>query len=385
MNFPFDNPDTDPDLSIHPTICQPSMLIDQEEGTAKTETDVTEAVIAIQAQDWGASGKVKAIAKVMVGSELVEVPAVYEATGADFVTIPRDEDDNSIADAWEEQYGVFGKGGDADEDNNPESERQGDGLSLYEEYRGMLINTRHTRFDPTLKELFIHDPDGLAADSFFESAAAPLKVYYLSVLEMNASSEQDADYRVVNRNSSKHHLVDQHGVVVKKSQKKKVPGWCGEGDDEPGPPRTADPYIGINIDYIRASIKGLYEKHKNEICDAYRDKHGTLPGPEWLEEQVSQCVRQTTTHELGHAISVNHHYNTVPGPAQGQYNVDPSAGGLYCVMRYPVDYADETAPVVVQYHNDVVDYLKGDLRWPFLFCSGDANDCKGQFVVTDEE
>jgi hypothetical protein len=73
------------------------------------------------------------------------------------ITIPRRETGSYIATAWKEGR----KGADvpdsSDAEHTPDNEWDGDGFSLYEEYRGFFQNGLHRRFDPAWKELCILD------------------------------------------------------------------------------------------------------------------------------------------------------------------------------------------------------------------------------------
>ena len=111
---------------------------------------------------------------------------MYEKLGTFHVPLPQDEDDNYIADQWQREQHLSSCDGLEDEDYKPEGATKGDGLSLYEEYRGFMIMSKHERLNPRKKDLFIYDPDQLVENSFFEKAVDPIKVWYVRKEQIHA-------------------------------------------------------------------------------------------------------------------------------------------------------------------------------------------------------
>ena len=206
MNEPADDADDTLDLAIAPV--GSGLVFGGDNQTARTESDQTEASVFVQARDWGAYGKLSAKAKIVLGGEEVEVDAVNEKTGEPFLTIPKDENSNSVADAWEEQSGIYPSAADADDDDTPEGKGPGDGLSVYEEYRGFFVQGSHRRLDPRKKDLFVYDPDGLVRNGAL-AAATQLEVHFPTASESHCGGSSED--RVVNFNADRYHVVDQHG------------------------------------------------------------------------------------------------------------------------------------------------------------------------------
>jgi len=83
------------------------------------------------------------------------------------VDIPVDENDNHIADHWEDLIDPPSRDPLSDDDNFREGDgTDGDGLSLYEEYRGLMIRGTWHSLDPWIKDMFVmnfgavpRDPD----------------------------------------------------------------------------------------------------------------------------------------------------------------------------------------------------------------------------------
>jgi hypothetical protein len=149
---------------------------------ATTAEPCVEATIKVIAEDFGAFGWIRARAE---GCE--EIPPrdpdwqtedwgwvfrpncnrLFCETGSNQVKIPRDDNDNNIADcAAQDACGAGEEGARQDEDETPPSRPLGDGLTAYEEYRGFIIGGgrrlyKHVRTDILKKDVFIFDPDDL--------------------------------------------------------------------------------------------------------------------------------------------------------------------------------------------------------------------------------
>ncbi len=123
--------------------------------------EVNSARVWVNSYDYGAYGEIEAQGTVagttktahLVGSEVERVD------------IPRDDDDNHIADAWTYNTGNEGD----DNDTSLDNQHNGDGLTRYEEYRGVdinnddLISDASERLNPNEKDLFVQG-SGLGGD-----------------------------------------------------------------------------------------------------------------------------------------------------------------------------------------------------------------------------
>lgn len=72
------------------------------------------------------------------------------------IPLPKRTGESHVADAWKKQN-VHARD-DADDEKEPAGEPgfDGDGLTLYEEYRGFMVKGEHTRAEPGTKTLFVH-------------------------------------------------------------------------------------------------------------------------------------------------------------------------------------------------------------------------------------
>jgi len=122
-----------------------------------------------------------------------------------------------IAEGWRSDHDVASQPADDDSDNEPEGDGDaGDGLTLYEEYRGFVVRKMpgsRVEGDPKKKELFVLNligSDAWPALRTFED------VTRLHVIHKLDRAELDPDLRVINENyRDAPHLTQQHGIVLK--------------------------------------------------------------------------------------------------------------------------------------------------------------------------
>ncbi len=117
-----------------------------------------EATAVLSAFDWGAWGDLVVTADMGGGWTLAG--RLEGEADTEFIPIPKRERGSRVATAWKRNRGVAGQPDDADADARPAGDGPGDGLTLYEEYRGFYENGRHLSTDPTRKDLFVFDEVG---------------------------------------------------------------------------------------------------------------------------------------------------------------------------------------------------------------------------------
>jgi len=237
---------------------------------ARTREPVESLDLVITCHDYGAYGKLRVSAKDPDGNE-VQV-TVRGKEGAD-LAIPLDENRNHIADAWEigETGHLRGEAGEDSEDL-PKGKPgcTGDGLSLYEEYRGFRVKGVHRRGDPDRKDLFVCDRTsgkvaGPGIDRF--AAASWLTVHRLDPEELGED-------RVINPNGATAHAHAQHGLLL-------VDGPAGS-DPEQFPQDPSSTVFGPPV----------------------LTKHVKLPAGGSFATGDAQA---DVAHELAHAVGLQHH------------------------------------------------------------------------------
>jgi hypothetical protein len=140
---------------------------------AKTRRPVKEAKLVLSSFDYAAWGVLKVTARDKDGKPMkVEY---LNKKDIDRITIPKDDDRNHIADAWQEKEGVEGLPAEWDEAEVKGQSAKGDGIPLFEKYRGFVVaeggGKRYTRLKPREKAHFICDPQGIFDQDRWYSAS----------------------------------------------------------------------------------------------------------------------------------------------------------------------------------------------------------------------
>ncbi len=297
---------------------------------------VNKVTVRIKCKDYGAWAKLKA----EINVDGVWYQARSEA-GEDFITIPRDKDENHIADYWEQQRGVFGQAANSDQDDLPEGvgREPGDGLTNYEEYRGVMVHGAWTDLDPKHKDLFIRDETGLGTG-------------LLHVLGLSLHLIDDSEHQkmVINYNRGYATLEDQKGqkgLLLK--QEALDSGVAGEVRPMVGCPNAVDEVV------INAFPPGME--------DAYREDYEALGGTFDRPNLAADIA-----HELAHGLNVLHHGNSEREHRTDMQVACPQgvwSGDMYCIMRYdpPLYYYDPSTGKVHVY--PVAEEQRGAARQHF--------------------
>lgn len=266
--------DTSDDLAIPG---QPDWKITQGNGTYTATRQIdggNSTQLTINATDYGGRGKLKC--------EVLINGVWKEATGPDGKTelaIPIDYNGNKIADAWERKEGVTGMFADYDGEKSKGNKNDGDGFTLYEEYRGMMARGVHVRLHPKKKDLIVANTCGNTVRgglALFESAAD------VKIVEVD-SNELDGE-RVVNRNGNSVAPVHkQHGVVLTFRTPSDPSGKPGEGVCEAIPSNA-------NIKYPSSP----------------KDVSRVIVNPDLLSFGAAAAAKDIA-HELGHVCGLKHH------------------------------------------------------------------------------
>ncbi|MBA3027948.1 MAG: hypothetical protein FP816_03920 [Desulfobacteraceae bacterium] len=278
MNSPSKG--TEPDLKILPTDNPDMETVSSDGQSATSKKKLKKCALSVSSFDGAAYGRMKIVAHLNDGrAVLAHLEGKSEGMN---ITLPFDEDENHIADAWEDAKGVKGKAPSVDDDTEPFRDRNnGDGLTIWEEYRGFLEDGTHFRTDPRKKDLFICDQIGGRSKKGINRFAALTKLDVHHKLTVD-----ELDYtRIINRNRSKGapHVVDQHGLLIEKFDRKDEDyiGWTVGG---PGTPKSIDRIVLAHN--IPDTVTRTISKGTTKTYDYYSP---------------------TAAHELLHACNVWHH------------------------------------------------------------------------------
>jgi hypothetical protein len=368
----------------------------------QTKDKTNSATVTITSYDWGAWGKIKACCVDEEGNEcefteLKNIPIDDQPAGG-----------NHIADSW--QSGSAGQAATWDDDGFPSGmQRNGDGFTFYEEYRGAMSGTSapytdHERLDPGHKNLFLYDPDDLHLWGHSGHQYGLLTSILISYLDadpaklMNGTGTRASGHREVTWKSEFSHSHDQYALHIHRETLDGQGSWGytpPDPDGAPiGPPNTA---LAVQIDDAQVGT---------DLSNAVTEQGGDPAGAEQaaFEDVRDRQITTTMTHEMGHATDVNHH-NSGAGGRQSPYG-DQYSGEIMCVMRYDFDLVDKAIPghLTMYGARDLArspdpppppgtparfkfsNYTDKDLSdlTPVLntFCTSD-NNCKGQIDVKD--
>jgi hypothetical protein len=310
LNWPAANAQDTYDLRIEQDKNKDLEVLDDKEGQkAKTKKNASGAAVTISCFDWGAFARLKVTA-ILDDGYGSEVLAYLDSDKSKHdLEIPKDADDNYIADVWEKKNGVYGGYAEDDKDTEPEGDGDsGDGLTLYEEYRGFMENGKHIFGDPKKKDLFICNKIGQMAElgiSVFENISGLAVHSKLKPGGRSGPGELDAS-RIINLNhTNMAHIVDQHGVFIEKGDE----GLTSEAEGTEG-------YENIN--------------GPPKTCKKVKIGKGLL-GREYSAYERSSTV----AHELLHGCSVWHHGRGDMGVRKFQAKTD--AAGVKRIFVFDVD------------------------------------------------
>jgi hypothetical protein len=417
LNWPPKDADDKPDLRLR--FSNPALGKLSPDGTSIETTGLVEKLeLIVDSYDFGAWGTVR-----ISGTDKDKRNVIVRIGGKlnPDLKIPMDDDANRIADSWK-PTATRGRSGEADDEHESGNEHDGDGLTLYEEYRGYSEGGRWQQANPEKKDFFIQNQIGSAAKKGIEllGQAAKLEVH-------SEFTEQELDWeRVINRYSSSGHA--QHGVVLAYPPSPASDPGYSEALGGPGPPGQVSPIlISAKNTAKPAMVPGeMYTdadaEIAHELLHACNVKHhGGNNGDGDLEEVVWSWFRNDFVREGKETVEVLAEDGTEAldlskqGRMQvwlGKKNMQHS-GDDSCLMRYqkkwiafeapasfgksgkyPVRYLTDGGPVglrlcrsamgtgVNAYDHKVTTALGVQKDWPRW---GDASvgDCWGQIKVSD--
>jgi hypothetical protein len=188
LRFPIEQPQK--------VILDDGMLTGDDQTAQTVPGQYLQTRIYVACFDYGAWSTLRVTAKLEDGRVLVG--HLRGNPSNVHITIPWRENGSFIAQAWKQGRPGADVADSSDVERTVGNTWDGDGFSLYEEYRGFFMNGEHCRFDPSLKELCVLDfVKGATLRGFriFEAAS------HIKVKHEFRVGEVPED-RVVNRNRS---------------------------------------------------------------------------------------------------------------------------------------------------------------------------------------
>jgi hypothetical protein len=332
LNWPSvatgNGPTADFDFRIDNHSLNLKLTDDKGQSAETTEEGLTDFWVQLVSYDWGGWTQLKVVAEL---SDHSTVTAHVRGLPQQTLAVPKDDDGNHIADGWEQQYNVSNLDPASDEDTIPSNGNTGDGIALYDEYRGFHVGGNHTRLSPLSKDLFIRDFDKLTAGNY--EAASDIHVRVLQDNEAASNEESDAAggsplYATPNGRYGKVPVIPLRNKHI-------GDGGVGNTDPRAGVPATIQE-VQIDAELIAAGYKA----------------------------DAPNQLRATIAHELGHATNVIHH--------DGDKRIDYDVGDVIC--KATVKQPDGSVKYTGDFYNVLCseDPEKGSAKIP-----GAKGDCWG--------
>jgi hypothetical protein len=364
-NYPeyTDNPNTEPDLKFDDTLkTQEDFEQTITDNYAKTYPFKGQSTfVVINCLDYAAWGKLKAKVELENG-QVIENASPYYDLGNFYLTIPYDKDENKLADAWEHKNGLLhsGKPLTWDDDDKPDKQKQnGDGYTLFEEYRGFAWDDphenkiKHIRTNPQKKDCFIFDQDALFKKYYEDINPSGLVWHYVNAHQIifYQNDKINDKHRWVNFNKvDQYTYARQYSVVLRKEDNRGNCNYGGNGNTIAGVTYGIDEYCacsGVKQQY-QETDKESPLKHSIESVVYTRplmalSKHYA---PNDFNNMFEVQMGNTVRHEVGHSIGLPHHTN--PDLLQRNDNnkdyrfTDNTCGVTDCLMRYQSACEDNT-------------------------------------------
>jgi hypothetical protein len=391
-NFPKQNAGVSPDTSADMWFSKQQSdgnVVFVDSFHVKTRTNVQQAIVDIECNDFAARGDVsaKAILKNVNGYSKYDNKVTLK--------FPEDENENFIADKWEKDVGIFGKSlrPESDQDALPAGQEKvlGDGWTLFEEYRGLYSDKdilaksanvqrkdKFVRTDPDYKDVYVFDDTNtLFETNFAPTNAARLNWHILAdehVIHYNTNAINSSlltwgtmdislvdqldkyNHRWVNYNTpdkfrlKKHYcLFLMYSAVIDGTDK------VGRGYTYGGNSNKTTPIDQTEI--IVFQQKATLFAFLFGQCPAYLT-------PDEKKSIAENMYISTTIHEIGHGLGIPHHSkgigktddgtnlqitlsmrNAIPDKESNLYKDYDSAlcacGVRNCAMRYTFMYKEE--------------------------------------------
>lgn len=353
-----------------------------------------EFTVYVRSYDYGAYGKLSAKLYGNIGTGV-------EKLDEDIGTVPRDENGNHIADGWKSDFynksllkdgyvykdkakeivdvektkntnGIHNYQGSADDETGPDNNtRNGDGYTVFEEYRGFLtrfykgyggVPIVHTYLDPHTKDVFYVAHSELRVMGIDDIGGFP-SISFIGMLPdcINEPFEEvwDEFHKDFKRD-------DASEVDVSESV-----GWVNTNSD--GLPGVNNAYAvrirnsGIYPGYIKGEserkygVANTYKPNKLSSINIYVDIITHYVEQAGLDKM--DFINYTIRHEAGHTINLEHCPVACVNATAGQGCLMRPSDFMEYVLNGKIIQEDTIGAAVHSTHN--VDYdLAGDVQSP---------------------
>jgi hypothetical protein len=383
---------------------QPDGIIVDDEDHVHTDSDnAVEATVIVKARDTAAYGTLQATIK------SIPLTSKCISTGEDFIRIPMDDNKNFIADAWETENGIKDKNYPPawDDCDSPGNMRQnGDGLSVYEKYRGFLMDDgsgseTFKRIDPTIQNLFFYVASTDPNSALYHKGA----VDFGSITGLNINFMHDNNQemevtgncglaRWINFNKTKYTNGAQAAIIIRtgitdstmqEGSAGYTPSTSGSDDNKQTPLTT----IAVEIEPANFNL-GIAHAYDDEIPPSRtlaNSNASFVTAASKLGINLSTLIQKEPSsatltnelvlwgllHEIGHALGGHHHdqdADTAAMAAAQGHSATPISNEQKLQIESILANGDKACPMRY-WHYDL------DKTWFIEFLSGTWDPSKG--------
>ncbi len=369
------------------------LTIASDGASAQTKDEVRAVTVRIAARETGAYATLEA------SCDDRNLKAVWKLTGKQGAPIPEDTNGNHIADQWQKDNNVFDKklaGTWDDEDKPSDKPHKGDGITLYEEYRGLFVYdpsggtdspVTHVRLDPTVKKLLVVADSQhalgptvdwssmVAAGCKVYGTATGLRTYVIGGRDYVKLDDELKPPIVDFNGDSKVYAVRVVRHAAPENDPNNPPGYtpplgCPDGAPDQATRAPLGPFDCEGVFIVPDNVIGQFDHwvayyttaEMNNGSHPYTSKWFTVNGlkpedisgpakdPTVRARLYAEYIEDVIAHELGHATGAYHH--------------SPSAfgGDAACPMRY---------------------WSKADAAYDWAFVSGLWNPAESSYLPTE--
>lgn len=325
LNSPDQN--TKPDVEFDPAT--PGLAI--QGNSAKAVTPINR--FNLLTHDYAAYAAVRVTAR--FGNVLV----VGKTSDGDEELVPLvpDEDKNRISDFWQSQVDAEKQAATWDEDALPKTAaKKGDGLTLFEEYRGLFVRGgAHVRLDPRQMELIAVDPDNLLHPATWKAATGAAVIFVDDTQHQGQCVNFNSGYGGV---SQKYALKMVKVAGLADPQKTAIAtGIWGQTTPDPVaqapavsrvfPERPRHGMLSVLLPKVQNAISNPRSPDGVELygygytAALLTRVEAALNNPALMSRYLERIVRHVAIHEAAHACNIGHH------------QPDTEKGVLSCPMR----------------------------------------------------
>ena len=298
LNWPLDATDSDYDLQFAKlpgglapsgalgTVSEDGLILELSEVSTDDEgRPYADAVV--EAFDFGAKAELRVVCVLKDGREIVGM--MKTEGGPDLVRLPKRASADWVSEAWRRENDAMALDASDDDEKVDGQQHDGDGFTLYEEYRGWVIGGRHVSGDPKRKDFFVQNrigPDARPGIRLFEQLSQ------LRVHDEVRRAEMDATKRLMNGNHrDAPHRVDQHGVWIKTFPSRRELGDAG----------ALTVMLKAGVSGRPGLVSGIGILSRGNTESAFNQPFN-LPA-----QDAIFAYDRAIAHELLHSVGVEHH------------------------------------------------------------------------------